>query len=137
MGEASRLANVLEPSFTPLENWAHRALAAETVPTSVDAFDARLFSPIEDRDDVVEAWLARTGTAPVSFSAHGTSSPIDDDRMAHVRLPDRREVRVGTMTMDDPRTTESDPLEVVVLEHTSHPSPTETISFAVAFVRPR
>lgn len=133
MEDASRLANELEPRFSPLERWANRALAAETVPMAVDAFDARLFAPTLEDASVVEAFLARTGTAPIAISSRGSASPVDDAHMTGVRLPDGRRMRVGFARLDDPRTSEADPIEVVVLEHTSHPSATETISFAVAF----
>lgn len=135
MEDASRFANELEPRFTPLETWAIRALAAETVPMAQSAFDARVFAPTVEETTVVDAWLSRTGTAPIALAARGSDSLVDDRAMTHVRLPDGRRMRVGFATIDDPRTTEQDSVAVVVLEHSSSPSTTETISFAIAFER--
>lgn len=134
--EASRLGLLLMPRFEALESWAHRALDAETVPSSVEEFEARLFAPTEGERDVVEAWMARTGTAPFAASAHGTPSPIAEDRMARVRVPDHGSVRIGVMTLDDPRTAAADAIDVVVVERTVRRSATEEVSFAVAFTRP-
>lgn len=135
MTVASEEAARLSPSFDPLETWAHRALAAETVPSTVDAFEDRLFEPMQGRDDIVDAWLVRTGTAAGTFSAHGTPPPLDEARFAHVRAADRRELEVAIVSLDDPRTEASDPIEVVVIAHTARPSALEEITFVVAFAR--
>jgi len=135
MADASRFANTLESRFTPLERWANRALAAETVPMARGAFDERIFALATEEPSVVDAWLARTGTAPVTMSARGSESLVVDRTMTHVRLVDGRHMRVGFAAIDDPRTPEVDSIEVVVIEHTSNPTRTEAISFAVAFER--
>ncbi len=134
--EAARLADARVDRFEELERWALRSVAVETVPATVEAFEARIFAPMDGDSSVVDAWIARTGTAPFAASAHGLHAPFDADAMTTVRPRDHQEVRVGVLELDDPRTREADTLRVVVIERTSRPSATESISFAVAFEHP-
>lgn len=134
--EASRLAVAFAPRFEELESWAFRGLRAETVSASVEEFEQRLFAPVQGDREVVEAWMARTGTAPFAASAYGTSSPVHDDVMTHVRVPDRGALRIGVATLDDPRTDAADAIDVVIVERTTRLGATEQVSFAVAFAKP-
>lgn len=133
--EAARLALVFAPRFEEFERWSDRALAAETVSASVDEFQARLFAPVQDERDVVDAWMARTGTSPFAASAHGGASPVANDAMATVRVPDHGSLRIGVGAIDDPRTAAVDSIDVVVVERTRRLGPTEEVSYAVAFAR--
>lgn len=133
--DASEQAARFAHRFDEIERWLLRALASETVPSERVTFEARLFANVAHDDAVVEAWIARTGTAPLLLSAHGTPSVLDDDRLTLVRTADGRELRVGFASIDDPTTRVRDPVAAVLLERRTRPSGTEEVSVAVAFRR--